>query len=127
MASLEICLTCINCLKRFLGSSNTTQFFIGPGHVTFWRLCTDQELEKEKLAKMALKSQSNESITDHDVSTASLTRCDEDDQEEKSGVVTRLLQTVVDDQRMLIPGINGRSTHNYKQNQICYYDVYKNS
>ena len=57
--------------------SKPTTLIIGPGHVTFWRLCTDQELEKEKLAKMAQESQSDESITDHDVSTASLTKHDE--------------------------------------------------
>ena len=54
---------------------------------------------------MALKkSQSNESLTDHDVSTASLTRQDDEESEDKGGVVNLLLHSVVDDQRKMIPG-----------------------
>ena len=57
------------------------------------------------MAKMALKrSQSNESITDHDVSTASLTRPDDEEAEDKGGVVNLLLTSVIDDQRKMIPG-----------------------
>lgn len=67
-------------------------------------MCTDQELEKEKLAKMAHQSQSDESITDLDVSTSSLSRHDEEDSEQQSGVVNLLLHNVVGDQRKLIPG-----------------------
>ena len=78
---------------------------LGPGHVTFWRLCTDQELEKEKLAKMALESQDQEELTDLDVSTADLTRQDEEEPEEKSGVVMNLLMQTCEEQRKLIPGM----------------------
>ena len=77
----------------------------GPGHVTFWRLCTDQELEKEKLAKLARQSQSkDESLSDPDVSTATSTRQDDVESEEKTGVVKMLLESVIEDQRKLIPG-----------------------
>ena len=82
-----------------------TKYYKGPGHVTFWRLCTDQELEKEKLAKMARKSQSNESITDLDVPT--ITRQDDDESEEQSGVVKLLLDSVVEDQRQIMVGSGG--------------------
>ena len=79
--------------------------YSGPGHVTFWRLCTDQELEKEKLAKLARQSQSkDESLSDPDVSTATSTRQDDVESEEKTGVVKMLLESVIEDQRKLIPG-----------------------
>ena len=80
-----------------------TKYYKGPGHVTFWRLCTDQELEKEKLAKMARKSQSNESITDLDVPD----RQDDDESEEQSGVVKLLLDSVIEDQRQIMVGSGG--------------------
>ena len=53
---------------------------------------------------MAHQSQSDESITDLDVSTSSLSRHDEEDSEQQSGVVNLLLHNVVGDQRKLIPG-----------------------
>ena len=53
---------------------------------------------------MRRKSQSNESITDPDVSTASITRQDDNESEEKSGVVKLLLDSVIEDQRQLISG-----------------------
>ena len=53
---------------------------------------------------MALKSQSEESCTDLDVSTSSLTRHDAEESDQKSGVVNLLLTNVLEDQRKLIPG-----------------------
>ena len=53
---------------------------------------------------MAEKSHSDESMTEFDVSTASLNRQTEDEAEEKSGVVNLLLHAVVDEQRKTIPG-----------------------
>ena len=53
---------------------------------------------------MAQESQSDESITDHDVSTASLTKHEEEEYEPKSGVVNLLLTNVLDDTRKMIPG-----------------------
>ena len=48
------------------------------------------------------KSQSIESITDHDVSETTLIK--QDEEEPEGGVVNLLLTSVVEDQRKMIPG-----------------------
>ena len=98
----------------------------GPGHVTFWRLCTDQELEKEKLAKMALKSESEDSCTDLEVSTSSLASHGREEPEQKSGVVNLLLHNVLEDQRNMIPGwFNILMCHLLYRRETClYYELF---
>ena len=49
------------------------------------------------------KSQSQESITDHDVSETALIK--QDEEESEGGVVNLLLTSVVEDQRKMIPGM----------------------
>ena len=77
---------------------------VGPGHVTFWRLCTDQELEQEKEQKRKQRKDSGagDELSPYDDD-------DEDDDEEgQSGIVKMVIQSVVSDQKQFISGMEGK-------------------
>ncbi len=80
---------------------NFTICIVGPGHVTFWRLCTDQELEQEKEQK---RKQRKDSGTGVELSPYDDEDEDEDD-EGQSGIVKMVIQSVVEDQKQFIAGM----------------------
>ena len=78
-----------------------TIWIVGPGHVTFWRLCTDQELEQEREQKRKQRKDSG--------TGAELSPYDDDDEDEdeegQSGIVKMVIQSVVEDQKQFISGM----------------------